>query len=202
MSLNASEATRICESGDTGVITMAAEAAAQSLYEAFIATSAVAKTGTGTTTLTADGTGYTNGQGKNLFFVIVVTEKGGAADTFKWSDDGCQTWHDGVSVTGSAQTLSDGVTVTFSDVTGGEVGDRFVFTVGIPRNIKAVCLRNHVSSNGDYYYGYRSTITKDSAATAGMPIPEGEKESFEINDLSKVFVFGGNAKSLHVQWIG
>lgn len=201
MSLNASEAVRISERGDTGVITMASTAAVQSLYKAFVAVSAVTKTGTGTTTVTASGAGYNNAQKRNLSFIVEVTTAA-ATDKFKWSDDGGNTWKENVSVTGSAQTLSDGVTITFSATTGGVVGDRHVFTVTLPRNIKAVHMANSVSGNGTYYWGFRSTITANTDATAGHPLAEGESVAVEIDDLSKVFVLGGNSKVLHVAWIG
>jgi len=195
--MNPAEAVRICERGDTGVIVMAGSAAAKQLHYGFITTSAVTKTGTGTPTVTASGAAFTNANGKDKRFKLVVTT---AADTdiFRWSDNGGQTWHENVSVTGSAQTLSDGVTVTFNAITGCVVGDTFEFTVSIPRNIKYVGLTNSVTSNGTYYYGFRSTITADATATAGFPIAEGGLEFFEINDLSKVWVLGGNSKTIHV----
>ena len=43
----------------------------------------------------------------------------GTPDTFKWSDDGGSTWDaETVAITGSAQTLNNGVTVTFAATTG------------------------------------------------------------------------------------
>ena len=45
-----------------------------------------------------------------------------ATDTFQWRKDG-GTWTTDVTVTGSAQTLSDGVTVTFGATTGHTLGD-------------------------------------------------------------------------------
>lgn len=48
----------------------------------------------------------------------------GTPDTFKWSDDGGSTWEaTGVAITGAAQTLSRGVTVTFAATTGHTSGD-------------------------------------------------------------------------------
>jgi len=40
-------------------------------------------------------------------------------DSFRWSDDGGSTWDDSeVPITGSAQTLNNGITITFNDTTG------------------------------------------------------------------------------------
>ena len=51
-------------------------------------------------------------------------------DTFKWSKDEGSTWEaETVAITGAAQTLDLGVTVTFAGTTGHDVGDRWDFTV-------------------------------------------------------------------------
>jgi len=54
----------------------------------------------------------------------------GATDTFKWSDDGGQTYQlTGVIITGAAQTLNNGVTVTFGAVTGHTLNDYWEFSL-------------------------------------------------------------------------
>ena len=53
----------------------------------------------------------------------------GTPDTFKWSNDGGTTWEaTGVAITGSAQTLEYGLTVTFAATTGHTLADRWDFT--------------------------------------------------------------------------
>ena len=53
-------------------------------------------------------------------------------DTFKWSDDGGSTWDaEDVNITGSAQTLNNGITVTFDANDGHTTGDYWEFTVTI-----------------------------------------------------------------------
>lgn len=48
----------------------------------------------------------------------------GTPDTFKWSDDGGSTWEEeDIAITGAAQTLSNGVTITFGATTGHTSGD-------------------------------------------------------------------------------
>lgn len=53
----------------------------------------------------------------------------GTTDTFKWSNDGGVTWQaTGIPITGAAQTLEYGLTVTFAATTGHTLGDRWDFT--------------------------------------------------------------------------
>jgi hypothetical protein len=48
----------------------------------------------------------------------------GAVDTFKWSSDGGSTWNaTGILITGLAQLLSNGVSVTFGHITGHTLGN-------------------------------------------------------------------------------
>ena len=56
----------------------------------------------------------------------VQIDGSGTPDTFKWRKDG-GTYTSTVNITGSAQTLSDGVTITFAATTGHTVGDRWIF---------------------------------------------------------------------------
>jgi collagen type VII alpha len=52
-----------------------------------------------------------------------------APDKFKWSNDGGSTWEATlVAITGSAQTLEDGLTITFAATTGHTLGNRWDFT--------------------------------------------------------------------------
>lgn len=53
----------------------------------------------------------------------------GTPDTFKWSKDGGSTWAaTGVAITGSAQSLADGVSITFGATTGHSSGDYWTFS--------------------------------------------------------------------------
>ena len=84
---------------------------------------AVTFAGTGKETMTAQGT-VTPGSTPKSF--VVEIEAGGA--TFQWSNDGGSTQEaTGVAITGAAQALEDGVTVTFADLTGYTEGDTFSF---------------------------------------------------------------------------
>jgi len=53
----------------------------------------------------------------------------GTPNTFKWSHDDGLTWEaTGVSITGSAQTLEEGLTITFPALTGHTSGDYWTFS--------------------------------------------------------------------------
>ena len=78
---------------------------------------------------TSGGT-YTYTENLN-YKVRIDSELGGVGgvDTFEWSDDGGTTWDaTDVDITGAAQTLNNGVTVTFGATTGHDLDDYWVFT--------------------------------------------------------------------------
>jgi len=77
--------------------------------------------GRGLDDLTADVDDYT---GSNPLIYRVQIDATGTPDTFKWSDDGGATWNaTGVAITGAAQTLNNGVTITFAATTGHTLND-------------------------------------------------------------------------------
>jgi hypothetical protein len=76
---------------------------------------------------------YTGTQESPPYIKYRVEIDGTNPDTFKWSDDNGTTWQEtGVTITpGTPQTLSNGVTVTFSADTGHAVGDYWNIHAGI-----------------------------------------------------------------------
>ena len=87
-------------------------------------------TGTGLNDLTAAGT--FNGTVADDVDYKVEIDANGTPDTFKWSDDGGSTWDvEDVNLTGSAQTLNNGITVTFDANDGHTTGDYWTWTVTI-----------------------------------------------------------------------
>lgn len=77
-------------------------------------------TGAGLDDCTSGGT-YTGTANKDY---RVHIDLAAATDTFKWSNDGGSTWEaTGVAITGAAQTLELGVTVTFAATTGHTLND-------------------------------------------------------------------------------
>ncbi|MFC1703058.1 hypothetical protein ACFLZO_01190, partial [Patescibacteria group bacterium] len=96
---------------------------------------AVTFTGTGLDDATSGGT-FVGSTGLSYRVEIDGT---GTPDTFRWSDDGGSTWDAStVSITGAAQVLNNGVTITFTATTGHTSGDRwdFVTTVTNPLAIQ------------------------------------------------------------------
>jgi hypothetical protein len=80
--------------------------------------------GAGKETMTAQGT-VTPGSTEKDFVVKIAA--GGAS--FDWSNDDGSSWEaTGVAITGAAQALEDGVTVTFADLTGYTADDTFSFS--------------------------------------------------------------------------
>ncbi len=80
-------------------------------------------TGSGLCDLSAGGS-YTGTAAATFDVVIDGT---GSPDTFKWRKDG-GSFTSGVTITGAAQTLSDGVTVTFGALTGHTLSDSWSFS--------------------------------------------------------------------------
>ena len=60
--------------------------------------------------------------GADSAYFEVEVDANGTPDTFQWRKDG-GAYTTGVSITGAAQTLSDGQTVTFAATTGHTIGD-------------------------------------------------------------------------------
>ncbi len=73
------------------------------------------------------------------FEVYVTTD--GTPDKFKWRKNN-GAWSAEISVTGSAQTLSDGVTVTFSSTTGAALNDTFYGFTHYQRMLELTSLTN------------------------------------------------------------
>lgn len=98
--------------------------------------------GTGVDDLTASGS---FAESADVHFVVEID--GGdptSPNTFKWSDDGGETWDaTGVAITGAPQLLGHNVSVTLAATTGHVTGDRWTFT--------AVA-----SSGADYTYNLSS----------------------------------------------
>ena len=86
---------------------------------------AVVFTGSGLNDATSAGT-YTGTGGTNTYTIIL--DATGTPDTFKWKKNS-GSFTTGVSITGSAQAIADGVTITFAATTGHTLNDQWVITV-------------------------------------------------------------------------
>ena len=115
--------------GDTDPVTVSPTSTRYNVtFTGSSAVGAAVFTGTGTNDATSGGT-YTTGYQPTTYRVEI--DGTGTPDTFKWSEDGGVTWTaTGVAITGSAQTLSRGVTVTFGATTGHTAGDYWDIAAG------------------------------------------------------------------------
>lgn len=76
--------------------------------------------------------GVFHGSGNNTPTFTVEIDSTGTPDTFKFqklADGVTSTILSGVDITGSAQTLQEGVTITFSSTTGHSIGDQWQTTM-------------------------------------------------------------------------
>jgi hypothetical protein len=86
-------------------------------------------TGGGLDDMTTGGT-FT-GFKKKTDYRVELDDVASSPDTFKWSNDGGSTWvATGVAITGSAQSLENGVTITFGAIDGHTLGERWDFPAG------------------------------------------------------------------------
>ena len=110
---------------------------------------AVTFTGAGLDDMTAAEsatTGYTGLTDKSYIVEIDAT---GTPDTFKWSDNGGGSYTTGVAITGAAQTLSNGIAVTFAATTGHTLGDKWTFDAGA--YVPIITIEQDYSDDLDFY---------------------------------------------------
>ena len=137
--------------------------------------------GTGLNDATAGGT-YT---GTGITTYLIVIDGTGTPDTFKWSTDGGTTWKaTTVSITGAAQTLNLGVTVTFAATTGHTAADAWEFTAkGAPiRLLSSV------------------TTTKTADSYTGTDEDDFNREDTEIGGSRGTVDFGLGDGWYHPMW--
>lgn len=107
----------------------------------------------------------------------VIIDATGTPDTFKWKKDS-GSFTTGVSITGSAQTLTDGITITFAATTGHTLNDQWVITVTVYtaapdlllHHYEGATVRNYVLISGNLFRinGSALTVTDASAFTSGV----------------------------------
>ena len=108
-------------------------------------------------------------------FTIVI-DGVSTVNTFKWKK-GSGSYTNGVSITGTAQTLSDGVTITFGATGGHTLADQWTIaaqTRTLPYDLEDAIRRQVVKSYNDINnktLGKTSISTKDGSAN---PIPDSE----------------------------
>lgn len=97
----------------------------------------------------------------------------GTPDVFRWRKNG-GSWTTGVNITGSGQTLSSGVTVTFAATVGHTIGDVWTYTVsGTWKFLANVWGRTTVAYSdstavGSEPTGYTVPTSDETAANGGL----------------------------------
>lgn len=86
-------------------------------------------TGTGLNDLVSGGS-FTGTESIN--YEVMIDDATSSPNTFKWSIDGGLTFiATGVAISGTAQTLNNGVTIQFTNLIGHSLGDKWDFTASI-----------------------------------------------------------------------
>jgi hypothetical protein len=76
------------------------------------------------------------------YFEVKISSSVANPDQFQWRKNG-GSWSSATGITGSAQTLSDGVTITFTAVNGHTLNDVWVITANPAANTFYVTLRGY-----------------------------------------------------------
>lgn len=160
-------------------------------------------TGSGLNDATSGGT-YTGTV--NATYTIIIDSSVASPDTFKWKKNS-GSFTTGVSITaGVAQTLSDGVTITFAAGDGHTLNDQWVITGisytaapdGFLHHFEGTSTRNYLVQEGDLAYINGSSITKTDSAvfTSGVlthGVTAGNKAWFtNTTDNIKYTTIGGS----------
>lgn len=132
---------------------------------------------TGVVTVTWGGT-YTVGLANTPAHYELKCSTAAATDKFMWRKDG-GVWSAEVTVTGAAQTLSDGVTVTYSATTGQVANDTFYGFSHYQRMIEFVSptnvIEDHNFSDSTDFYKAKISLYHESG-------PGGTKSSMTVRN--------------------
>ena len=98
---------------------------------------------------------------------IIEIDGTGTPDTFRYSDDGGDTFTSGIPVTGGSQNLTNGVAIQFGATTGHSTGDQWIVSA------KSADVVQAFNDEGDNYLDTRSTWTYFQGKEAGNEVIEG-----------------------------
>jgi hypothetical protein len=93
-------------------------------------------TGVGLNDLIASGTYFADA---NADFQVKISTAA-AIDKFQWSSDAGVTWSSEIEITGSAQLLENGISITFGAVTGHTANDVWSFTAHCKEKLASVAV--------------------------------------------------------------
>ena len=156
--------------------------------------------------LTSSGT-YTGNADIRYIVRIFST---GAPDTFEWSNDNGATYNNnggvGFPITGAAQTLEQGVQVTFGNTTGHMMADNWIVSaksssdnnIGGDENSKAYAIYKGLPSNGNMDL---NNINKNDQIIGGSQIIISYRETGEtsINE-TRTYIASRNYDNLEEWW--
>lgn len=124
---------------------------------------------TGTGTLNDLTTGRTLTGATSTSFVVKI-DSIGAPDTFSWSSDGGTTWTDiNVAITGGAQPLLNGVTITFGATSGHALDDTWSFTATASKNVEQLTADGSTCSATYLASGTTANATGGTSACTNVP---------------------------------
>lgn len=128
-------------------------------------------TGTGLDDLSVSG--VYSGSASTTYIIEI---DGTVPDTFQWSDDNGATWTTGVTITGSSQLLSNGVSITFAAITGHTLGD--IWTITVTADLLTLTAVNK-GTEGNFIsikvtadFDYSATITKMSGGATNPALTD------------------------------
>jgi phage tail sheath gpL-like len=102
--------------------------------------------------------------------MVVQIDGTGTPDTFKWSKDGGNSWDaETVAITGAAQALTEGITITFGATTGHTSGDKWYFTAYVEPSVAEkvpTVLFSDVEAAGYFGYGSQAHLMAKAAIEA------------------------------------
>ena len=90
----------------------------------------------------------------------------GLPDEFRWSNDNGANWSSNIAITGSSQTLEQGLSITFSNSTGHLDSDNWIISA------KAVAVTNAWNKSGSSDGTSGSLKRRAIVAYAGKPLPD------------------------------
>lgn len=127
----------------------------------------------------------------------------GSPDTFRWSDDGGATWDaTGVSITGSDQTLNNGVTIRFTATTGHTSADRWDFGAGMRLSVGGAIDATEILKNGMPFSGGQwGTSGSDIYYSSGQ-VAIGRTSASDTLDVDGTARFRGLVKAIVALAVG
>lgn len=147
--------------------------------------SSITYTGTGGAgdNMLTTGSSYTNLTSTKYFVVEIDGGDPASPNTFRWSNDGGGTWEaSGISITGLAQVLEDGIQITFGATTGHNNGDKWEFdgypyagnywqatyttgNIAILNNANGLVIYHDITTSQDLYVTVDANIGRDIYVT-------------------------------------